>query len=335
MPVKLADIYNPVTFRRRAQEAQVVKNRFLSSGIAVQDPLIAAQLAAGGNTGESPMYKGLASAEPRYSTDDDTSMATSHAKVDSMLMTWRSAQRNYSWSVMDLAKELADADPLGAITNRVGWFWAVDDEQRMLATTKGILADNIANDAGDMVIDLATDSDAAVTDAERIGGEAFIDALQTMGDAKEGLTTMAIHSQIHTRLQKQGLIEYIRDADNNIMFERFMGKTLLIYDGMPAVAGDHRITYTCVLFGSALFLNASGKVETPSEIERKAGSGNGGGQDVLWSRVHNVWHPNGFSWLDATRAGQSASYTELATAGNWNRLLQRKNIPLAFLKVND
>jgi hypothetical protein len=337
MPVKLADIYNPLTFARRAQEAQVRKNRFLRSGIAVRDPQLAAQMAVGGNTGEINMYSGVTVTEPRYSTDDDTTVASTHAKITNKKQKWRSASRNHSWSVMDLARELADADPVGAITGRVGFFWGADDERRIVQSCLGILADNVANDAGDMVINVATDASTAVTDAERIGGERFLDALQTLGDSKEAITAMAIHSAIHTRLAKQGLIDYMRDADNNVLFERYMGKVLVVDDSLPAVAGSNRITYTCILFGPGAFLNADGSVENPFEIERKPGGGNGGGQDVMWSRVHNTWHPNGFDFNPAGNgvAGQSATYAELATATNWNRVAERKNIPLAFMQVND
>jgi hypothetical protein len=32
---------------------------------------------------------------------------------------------------------------------------------------------------------------------------------------------------------------------------------------------------------------------------------------------------------------EAATYAQLATAANWNRVWDRKNIPVAFLKVND
>lgn len=337
--VQIADIYNPLTFGRRAQQAQAALNRFLASGVASQDAQMAAQIAQGGNIGEVTNFPPLTVGEPNYSNDNPASTAVP-ANIAKETAYFRSAARNYAWSTMDLARELALEDPVGAITGRIGAFWATDDEQRIIASLLGILADNDANDGNDMLIDVATDDADAVADAERIGGERVIDALQTMGDHKASLTTMAMHSAIHTRLQKQNLVQYVRDADNNIMFEVYMGKRLIIDDSLPAVAGANRITYTCVLFGASVFGGANGQVLRPSEQYRLPLAGGGGGQDVIISRVHNVWHPYGFSFLSAALTGgeatcRFANYADLKNVLNWNRVWLRKNIPLAFIQVND
>ena len=337
--VQIADIYNPLTFGRRAQQAQLQLNRFLSSGVAVQDGTIATQIAAGGILGEVSNFKPLTVGEPNYSTDDPTQLSTPQ-NISSETQKFRAAPRNNSWSTMDLARELALEDPVAAITGRIGAFWATDDEKRIIYSLLGILADNEANDSEDMVIDVATDASGAVTDAERIGGERVIDALQTLGDHKDSITTIGIHSAIHARLQKQNLIQYVRDADNNIMFPTYMGKRLIVDDSLPAIAGSNRVTYTCVLFGGSVFGGADGRVTNPSETLRVPNGGNGGGYDVIFSRVNNVWHPYGFSFLSDTLTGGAASariasYADLKLAANWNRVWSRKNIPLAFIKVND
>ena len=336
--VQIADIYNPLTFGRRVQQAQTDLNSFIASGVAVADGVLQAQIAQGGRTGELAAYNPLTLDEPTYSTDDPAVNSTP-AKIAKSVQKFRVASRNKSWSAMDLARELALEDPVGAITNRIGAYWARDDEARVINSFLGVLADNVANDGGDMVIDVATDDAGAVTDAERISGDRVIDALQTIGDHKGMLTTIAIHSQIHARLQKQQLIQYIRDADNNIMFETYMGKRLIVDDNLPAVAGTNRVTYTCMLFAPGIVANANGRVLNPTELDRKPEAGEGGGQDIIYSRVANVWHPVGFSFLSTTLTGgndnSQADYGDLQLAANWDRVFQRKNVPMAFLQVND
>ena len=335
--VQIADIYNANTFGRRTQEAQTELNAFLASGVAVKDSALQAQInPTGGLTGELTNFNPLTTGEPNYSSDDPSSDSVP-ANIDSQLQKFRLAPRNKSWSTMDLARELALQDPVGAITGRVGQYWARDDEQRIIYSLLGVLADNVANDSGDMLIDVATDAAAAVTDAERIGGERVIDALQTLGDHKNSITTLAVHSAIHARLQKQQLIDYIRDADNNIMFERYMGKRLIVDDSLPAVAGANRITYTCMMYAPGVIAGADGVVVTPSELERNASAGDGGGQDIMHSRISNVWHPTGFSFLSATTSGNAnqANYSDLQLATNWDRSFERKNVPIAFIQVND
>lgn len=336
--VQIANIYNPLTFARRTQEAQTRLNRFLASGVAVKDAFLASQIAQGGTLGELTNYNPLTVDEPEYVTDRPADTSTP-ANIAVAVQKFRVAYRHKSWSTMDLARQIALEDPVGAITNRIGHYWAADDEKRIIATTMGILADNIANDASDMVIDVATDGAGAVGDAERISATVLIDAMQTLGDHKDTVSILAVHSAVHARLQKQQLISYIRDADNNVMFETYMGKRLIIDDSLPAVAGTNRVTYTCVLYAPGVIIGADARVMVPSEIDRAPAAGNGGGQDVIHSRIANVWHPVGFTFTDTTKTGgpnnSQTSYADLMLAANWDRVFQRKNIPMAFIKVND
>lgn len=332
--VQLADIYNPLTFARRTQEAQIELNKFLSSGVMVSDGALQDQIGAGGNIGELTNYNPLGTPEPNYSNDVPGDTSTPN-KIDTAKMSFRLCSQNQSWSTMDLSRELALEDPVGAITNRLGQYWATINERRVIQSMLGILADNVANDGGDMLKTVANDLVGAVADAERISAEVVLDAKQTLGDHAALLTTIAIHSAIYTRLQKQNLIVYIPAARGETMIPTYLGYTLVVDDSLPAVAGVNRITYTCILFGMGALGSANGKTETPSEMERAPAAGNGGGQNTIFSRRSDLIHPLGFSFDSVAVVGQSATIAELATATNWNRVWDRKHIPMAFLQVND
>ena len=332
--VALTDIYNPLTFGSRIQEAQIEKNAFLQSGIMVRDAALASQAASGGSIGEVAFFQPLGTGEPNYSTDNPATLSTP-SKVSGSKQVWRNAPRNKSWSVMDLARDLALTDPIGAITGRIGNYWATDDQTRIINSCLGLLADNIANDAGDMLYSVATDAAGAITDAERISATVSINGDQTLGDAQGSLTVMAVHSRIYTRLRLQNLIDYVPVGEQGEKIAYYLGKRLIVDDSLPAIAGANRITYTSILFGPGSFIMAPSKVTTPSEMQRNPNGGNGGGEEVLYSRVNNILHPNGFDFLSGSVAGQSATYAELKLAANWNRKLDRKNIPMAFLRTND
>lgn len=332
--VALANVYNPLTFARREQEAQLQLNRFIQSGVAEMDEQITAQASAGGNIGELPFYKALGTTEPNYSTDNPATNSTPLGLTNGK-MIWRSASQNQSWSVMDLSRELALEDPVGAITGRIGQYWATQNEKRVIQSCLGVLADNVANDSGDMLYKVGNDANSAVTDAERINADSVLTAKQTMGDHAGSLSTIAMHSALYTRLQKQNLIDFVPASDGKTMIPTYLGYTVVVDDSMPAVAGTYRILYTVALFGRGLFRMGTGKTEVPSERLRKPDAGNGGGEERLYSRRCDIIHPYGFSFVSGSVAGQSATQAELATASNWDRTHQRKNIPLAFLQVND
>ncbi len=331
--VQLADVYNPLVFAQDTQEQSVILNAFLASGVLAADPRLTAMASSGGNIGELPYYKPLGMDEPNYSNDVSGDTSTPK-KLEDDKMVWRLASSNQSWAAMDLARELALADPVGAITGSIGQYWATQLEKRVIQSGVGILADNVANDAGDMRVNIATDAASAVTAGERLSGDIIIDARQTAGDHQGGFAVIAMHSVVYSNLQKQQLIDFIRDAENNTQFATYNGMRVIVDDSMPAVAGSNRVTYTSMLFGAGVFTYGQGSVQTPSEIDRLASSGNGGGQDVIYSRRSDIIHPLGFSFDSGSVAGQSATLAELANAGNWSRKWDRKNIPLAFIQTN-
>ncbi len=332
--VQIADIYNPLTFARREQERNLQLNRFLRSGVLVIDPRLSAQASAGSNIGELPYFKPLGMEEPDYQNDDPNATSTP-AKIGSDKMIWRLRSRHKSWSTMDLAVELALEDPTGAITDNIGKYWATNDEKDVIQTAMGLLADNIASNSGDMVHNIATDASGAPGVGELIGSDAIIDTVQTMGDhGDEGLGVIAMHSVPYRNLQKQNLIDFIPNARGEINIPVYQGKMVIVDDSLPAVSGTNRITYTSILFGSGAFAGGTATVKTPSELERKASAGNGGGQDILHSRNAGIIAPRGFSFTSASVVGQSATQAELATAGNWERKHARKNCRIAFLQTN-
>ena len=331
--VQIANIYNPLTFARREQEQQVELNAFIQSGIMVTDPRLSEQASTGGNIGELPYFKPLGTEEPNYSTDNPATNSTP-ANITGDKSIFRLAAQNKSWSTMDLARELALEDPVGAITSRVGQYWATNNEKRVINSCLGILADNVANDGGDMLKTVATDAAGAPAAAELISGTVIIDAEATAGDHQGQFTMLAVHSVVYANLRKQQLIDFVRDADNNTMFATYGGKRVVVDDSLPAVAGSNRITYTSVLFSGGAITAGEGRVLVPSEMDRLPSTGNGSGQDVIYSRRSDIIHPLGFSFLSASVAGQSATQAELATATNWNRVWERKNIGIAFVQTN-
>ena len=332
--VSLTEVYEPATFAGLAQEAQLELNAFIASGVMITSPVLQSMVSEGGMTGELTRFQALGTPEPNYSSDNPAQTSTPN-NIDTEELDFRMAKMNQSWSVMDFAKELALQDPVEAITNRIGEYWATVEQTRVISACLGILADNIANDSSDMVYSVATDDAGAVTDAERISATAVMLAAQTMGDHKSKITAIAMHSAVMTRLKIQNLIEYVKYSEQGQPIPFYLGYRVIEDDTLPAVSGTNRITYTCILFGAGMFAHADGRTEEPSELDRTPASGNGGGQTTLYSRVNRLIHPLGYDWVDASRSAPTASYAELQNAANWNRIYDRKHIPLAFLQVNE
>ena len=141
---------------------------------------------------------------------------------------------------------------------------------------------------------------------------------------------------VSLNLRIQGLlVDNVNPATGDLINTTYLGKRVVVDDSLYSVAGTNRITYHVVMYGAGAFSQANGKVETPSELTRNALVGDGGGQTVLSSRVNSIFHPNGFQALAAGVADVTATYAELVLAGAWDRVVARKNVPMAFLLVND
>ena len=331
--VQIADVYNPLTFSQFEQESQIELNRFLMSGVAVTDPRISAMAAIGGNVGELPFYKPLGTEEPDYSNDNPADESTP-ANVTDSKMQFRLCSQNKSWSTMDLARELALEDPAGAITSRIGAYWATNNEKRIIQSAMGVLSDNVNNFSGDMVNNIATDAVGAPTADELISGDAVIDTIQTMGDHGEDLGVISMHSVPYRSLQKQNLIDFIPNARGEVNIPTYMGMMVVVDDSLPAVSGVNRVTYTSILFTVGAMASGFGMPVNPSALDRKEEAGNGGGESILYSRRSDIFHPLGFTFTSNTVAGQSATQAELASSTNWNRVWERKNVGIAFLQTN-
>lgn len=329
----ITNIYEPVTFEAAVDEKAVELNAFIQSGVLVEDERVSEMASAGGRTGDLTGFAPLTQNEPNYS-DDNPATTSTPDNIGKFTMTWRLAAMNNSWSTMDLARELALKDPLAAITDKVGQYWATEVEKRVVQSAMGILADNVANDSSDMLYSIATDDAAAVTAAEKISAEAVVAASATAGDHQLGFTAIAMHSVPFATLRTNNLIDYIPDSEGVNPYPYYLGMRVIVDDSLPAVAGTNRITYTTILFAAGVFVHGNGRVEMPSELERKASTGNGGGQTILHSRRSEIIHPLGTAFLSASISGASPSLAELADATEWNRVWSRKSVQVAFLQTN-
>lgn len=332
---KLADIIDVTVFRDLPAVNSPEKTALFQAGIVTNNSLLNELASAAGKTAELPFWKDLdGSVETNYSSDDPTSSATPQ-KVTQGEQIARKAFVNQGWQVADLASELAmGAKAMEHIRARTDMYFQRQWQRRLIAATNGVLADNVANDSGDMVVDVASESIAGQSATTLFNRNSFTDAVYTMGDAGQDLSAIGVHSSVMAQMVKNDDIVYIPDSMGQLTIPTYMGLRVVVDDGLTVTAGStDGFKYTSVLFGSGAFGYGDGMPEVPVEVEREAAQGDGGGIETLW--VRNTWilHPAGFQQT-GTPAGVSFTQAELATATKWDRVVERKNVPLAYLVTN-
>lgn len=228
------------------------------------------------------------------------------------------------------------------IRNRFARYWARVYQRRMISLTKGLYLENVANGASDMIIDLAIADGNNAAAANLFSRGAFTSALFTLGDHFGMVAAIAVHSLIYKKMVDNDDITFIQPAnpDPNLPLSAqqvpyYLGKRVIVDDGMTVVAGGTSgFIFTSVLFGDGALGYDETVAPVPVEVYRRPDQGNGGGVEQLWERKQLCFHPFGYVFTSASVAAQSPTNAELALAANWTRVIERKNVPIAFLRTN-
>lgn len=349
---QVSDIVVPELFSAYIQQNTEEKARLVQSGALVRNPLMDQFLAGGGTTFTVPSFRDLDNDDDNVSSDEvadalawtglsGTAVGANYPTLnDSLpLKTQTDAElsvrlsRNNSWSSADLAAALAGSDPLSSIMEKVAFYWQRRLQAVFIATMNGVIKDNTASDGADYTHDV---SGAIFVDGvTNFSGDAFVDATVTMGDSMEATTMMMVHSVVYARMQKNNLIDFIPDARGEIQIPTYLGREVIIDDGMPVTGG----VYDTWLFGAGAVQLGVGSPKVPTAVERFESAGNGGGQEILFSRKEWAMHPVGHAYTGTTPNGGPGNGTganDLNAAASWNRVYpERKQIKFARLVTRE
>jgi hypothetical protein len=224
-----------------------------------------------------------------------------------------------SFGANALAGLLSGSDPMKAIADLFAAYWNRQYQGVLLSILDGVFA---AANMTEKVHDIT----AKTGGAELIGGATFLDAVQLMGDAKDLLTGMMIHSATETYLAKNNLIEYVRESDANPRVPYFMGKRVIVDDGLAFDTATGASESYLFGAGAIAWGNGNHKDILETEVVRKGLSL--AGEDILVNRRLSILHPRGIQWVEPVGGvtKKFPSLTELATGTNWNRVYEPKKI---------
>jgi len=326
---QLIDVVIPSEFTAYQVEQSVVSTAMYQSGALVKNAAISEQLQAGAQSFTIPFWKDLGETEADVTSDDPATLSTPQ-KFSAGRQIVRKSYLHQSWSDMSLASELSGDNPIQALNGRVLAYWDRQWERRIIASLLGVLANNVANNASDMVIDISGLSGSSA----KFNGSSVIDAALTMGDRLGDVKSIAMHSAIYGEALKNDEIQFFKPSENGIEIATYKGMACIIDDNLTPASG----VYTTILmgYGAVGFGASEPRTGYGTELFRIPAAGNGGGQSVLHSRMNVGCHPIGHAWSDGTGgsaiAGDSPTIAELSAAAHWSRVAtSRKSIPIAFL----
>lgn len=312
MGTTLQDIINPTPFFTNYVVNRTTElSAIFQSGIITRDSQFDQLASEPAQVHNMPFFNDLTGDSEDVIEGQDLTAA----KITSNQDTSTTIRRAKMWSSTDLAAQLAGEDPMKAIGDLAAGFWARDHQKELLNILDGVFA---STSMTDHVLDITGKTGKAAN----FSGEAFIDAMQLMGDARNSLTAVVMHSATKSYLDKLNLIQTIRQSDA-VSFDTYMGRRVIVDDGCPVDTDK----YTTYLFGEGAIAFGVGSPVgmTPTEVDRDKRKGSG--VDFLIMRKSFIMHPRGVAWQNKTRAhAESVSRAELKDAGNWKRVYEPKQI---------
>lgn len=305
--VIVPEIFNPYVIERTAELSD-----FWDAGIVQRVSDI--NIGEGGAQVQMPFWRDLVGDDQVLSTTSNLSVSNITAGKDVAVVNARALV----YGAADLAGALAGDDPLAAIGDLVADKWSRVFQKILVSTLNGAMGALALESPSVNTLDIS----GLGSGAANFDGEAFIDALGTLGDAEARITGVGVHSATYRAMKKQNLIEFIPNSRGEVVIPTYMGKRVIVDDGMPVSNGN----YTTYLFGDGAIGWVEGTPKVPTEVHRDPSAG--GGTDALYTRRHLVLHPRGIAWSPGSgvTANDTPTNVELADAGNWDRVYEPKNI---------
>jgi hypothetical protein len=331
----VADIIIPTEFEKYAIERTAELSAFGQSGIVEMAADFDELAAGGGREVKMPFWKDLSGA--RQLLSDAASLTVNKITSDQDIA--RIQNDAQVWSVNHLASVISGDDPMQAIVDLVGDYWARTDEGIIVSCLKGMFA--AASMAGNL-LSIKSETIAGQNATTRLNGATFVDATQKLGDRADRLAAIAMHSATEAALRKLDLIDFIPDSEGKTQIRTFQGRRVIVDDNLPSRAGTtDGLVYTSYLFGSGAFAKGSAKLDSKP---LQGGFGTEGvelarvpldSDSVLINRRRYILHPRGVKFNSTTVAGDSPTNAELELAANWTRVYENKNVRIVAIEHNN
>jgi hypothetical protein len=324
-------IYGPMfvpTVVQKTTELSTIR----TSGIASSDPILEQFANAPGDIVQMPFWNDI-SGNSNVSSDDPAQTATP-GKITQSQDIARKLRRNNGWQSANLVASVLTEDPLDVIARLIAEYWVREEQVVLGQILAGVFA--AASMSGN-VLDVATED--GVNAGVYFDPEVAANAHALLGDAAQGLVGMLMHSRVYWNLVAARAIVSGVDPVTGLQFSTWEGKRVIVNDLMTRVAGSTSgYKYTTYLFADGALgyaeCTGAGGPKKPVEFDAAPSAGNGEGVDTVWYRRHWIMHPRGVKFTSVAVAGESATNAELATATNWVRVYDPKNVRIVKVVTN-
>lgn len=328
---RLTDVIVPEVFTDYTLEPSIYRSRFWNAGIIENNPAITALLNGGGTTFEFPFWQDTAG------TSGDIPSETVDATVNNVTSAQQEARRQLRekvWGQNAIAQLFAGSSPLESAATRVNDYWGQAYDIMAVATLEGVIAENIANDSGDLVNDISGAGGAAAqfSDEGVINAQALLGENGVVGRADQNdFTSILVRPETYAFMRNQDLIDFTAVSGQDRPVQSYLGMSVIIDRNIPVNTTPTPDVYdTYILKPGAMQWGIGTSGYEATEMDRVPLRGFG--IDQLITRRVFAMHVVGTRWLNASVTGVSPTDAELRTSSNYNRVYARENMRFVVLR---
>lgn len=301
-------VANPGVLSNIVTKTFKTENAVISSGVAVTGPEVDVVMSGGSYKQELNFINKVDSSTFNYSSDDFDEKGATGKITASPYMVLRH-DLNWGWAYTDLVRLVTKYSTKDGLVTAIPSYWSEVCENIAVSSMKGALAANAALTTGDG------------TDAFDL--DLVIDASATLSDPRAS-KTWYVSRKVLAKLQKLNRNAYVPEAETNLGFATFADNRLVVTDAF----GDG----TLVTAQDGAFAFGAGVIpgQVGMEIKRDADAGNGGGGEILRTRLSMVVAPQGFSYTGSEKPGLAG----LETSTNWNMVADIADVGFRAVKFD-
>lgn len=334
-------IYDP--FSSYIDEQSTLRSKFLATGIVSNNPVIAQNVTKGDKfkiPNWAPNLSGSIQV-PAEGVPLSVNKLTSAEQVGVIM------HRANAWGSSELAKLAvgSENDPMAAIGRRVTDYVLNAQQTDLLAVLSGVFGALGSSNSGAAFASMSVDASGSGETDLSPRHVVLADAL--LGEDSDTFGAMVIHPDLYAYLRVREMVNYVNAAElpgitastsisginavggdysnafgSSGQVPMFGSKAVIVSDNAPRTGSAGSYKYGVYVFKQGAIGQA---FQAPVRTESDRDILTSGGEDVLKVQWDMCFHPLGASW------GGSANPTaaDLATAGNWSKVFDKKNIGVA------
>ena len=337
MAVLRSDIIIPEIFTPYLIEESTRRDAFLQSGVV--QPL--AQLNAsedGGDFVNIPFYNANLAGDFEVLSD---SSSLTPGKITADKQVGVVLHRGRAFESRDLAALASGSDPMAAIGQKMANYVNHQRQKDLLACLSGVFGPVNNTSSAAAFFGLTIDGESGDTPTS-LSPRQVSQARALLGDQGEKLNTIVMHSKTYYELVERRAVDYVKATDvaggdatasggsiaaayGDVTVPTYLGMRVIVSDDVNTVGSGASTEYATYMFsqGSVATGEQAGiSTETDRDILQKS--------DAMSIDLHYIYHPVGAKW---NVTDSNPNRTQLATASNWTKVYETKNIGIVRATV--